>query len=125
MTMNKLKDSWQSLMSLVSTQIILLKFTEGDYNEDWDEGKKLYDEYPLPARIKYEMSQREFEELGEAMLLDAILIIRQKDLDEQTLDITSKDHFKISDKEYRITKFQLVVIASEKLGFKIGIKEIL
>jgi len=112
-------------MALVATPISILKFTEGEYDEDWDEGGKSYVEITIPARVKYDLSAREIEQLGEAMQLDAVIIIQQKELDNLSLEIVANDHFKIEAKEFRITKFRPVVIAGEKLGYQIGIKEVL
>lgn len=112
-------------MNLVQTTVTLLSFTGGDYNEDWDEGDKAYDLYTLPVRIKYNMTEREIEQLGENLLLDAILVVRQTDLDELSLIIKNQDHFKIANIEYRITRIQPVMIASQPAGFKIGIRQLI
>lgn len=120
-----LKDTWQDLVNAISTNITLMKFEEGSYNADWDEGTKQYTEHAIPARITYEPSERDLELLGEEMLLDAMIVLRKKDLENLSLDVVSQDHFKINSKEYRITKIKPRIVSGENVGYVIGLREIL
>jgi len=123
--MDKLKTTWQDLINLVSTSITLRKFAENSYDEDWDQGTAQYTVYTIDARIKYDLTERDLELLGEEMLLDAIVYIRDIDLSAQSLTIATQDQFQIDSKNYRITKIRPRIIASEQVGYEIGIKEIL
>jgi len=123
--MDKLKSSWEFLMGMITIDITFLKFTEGIYDENWDEGAATYPEYTLPSRVKFELTSRDIESLGENLLLDAIAIIRKKDLDALVLDLASQDRFRILDKLYRITKVRPIIIAGEHLGYEVGLREVM
>jgi len=121
--LEKLPDTWESLITLVSQTITLRKFSEGSYDEDWDEGAGQGTSYTIQARVKYDLTEREITELGENMLLDAVVVIRMTDLEAQSLDVASQDRFVIALKSFRITKFRSVVIAGVKVGYEIGVRE--
>ena len=123
--MEDLKTTWEDLMNLVSISITLRKFQEGAYDEDWDEGEKQYTEYTINARVKYELTERDITLLGEDMFLDAIIVIRKKDLDTQSLTIDSKDRFKVNTVDYRITKFKSHIVGGQDVGFIIGVREVM
>lgn len=123
--MEKLKDTWEDLVNLVKMTVILMKFAEDSYDETWDEGKGEFPEHSISARVKYDLSDRDIEQLGDNMLLDAVILIRKKDLDALNLDIATQDHFKIENKVYRITKLRPKIIAGQNVGYEIGIKEII
>lgn len=112
-------------MLLVATDITLRKFAEDTYDEDWDQGTPKYTDHIISARIKYDLTERDFTELGDNLQLDAILAIRQIDLDALSFTIANQDRFVLDTKIYRITKFRYRLVAGEKVGYEIGIKEIL
>jgi hypothetical protein len=123
--MEDLKTTWEDLINLVSMAITLRKFQEGEYNEDWDEGEKAYTDYNINARIKYELTERDFTLLGEDMLLDAVVVIRKNDLDAQSLTVTSNDRFKINTVDYRITKLKPHIVGGQQVGFIMGVREVM
>ncbi len=123
--MEDLKTTWEDLINLVSMTITLRKFQEGEYDEDWDEGEKEHTEYSIIARVKYELTERDLELLGEDMLLDAVIVIRKKDLDAQSLTVTSKDRFKINTVNYRITKLKPHIVGGQQVGYIMGVREVM
>ncbi len=123
--MEYLKTTWEDLINLVSMSITLCKFQEGEYDEEWDEGTKQYTEYSINARVKYELTERDIELLGEDMFLDAIIVLRKKDLDTQSLIVNSKDRFKVNTVDYRITKFKPHIVGGQDVGFIIGVREVM
>jgi len=123
--MQDLKLTWEDLINAVSLIITLKKFSEGTYNEDWDEGARNYTEYSIDARVKYELSEREIESLGENMQLDAIVFIRNKDLDAKGITLVPQDRFNINAVDYRITKMQSKIVAGQDVGFILGVREVM
>ena len=123
--MENLKTTWEDLINLVSMSITLCKFQEGEYDEDWDEGTKQYTEYSINARVKYELTERDIELLGEDMFLDAIIILRKKDIDAQSLTVNSKDRFKVNTVDYRITKLKPHIVGGQDVGYIIGVREVM
>lgn len=120
-----LKTTWEDLINLVSMSITLRKFQEGEYDEDWDEGSKQYTDYSIQARVKYELTERDLELLGEDMFLDAIIVLRKKDLDTQSLTVNSKDRFKVNTVDYRITKLKPQIVGGQDVGYIIGVREVM
>ena len=123
--MEDLKTTWEDLINAVSMTITIKKFQEGSYNEDWDEGTKQYTDHTIQARVKYEITARDIELLGEDMFLDAIIVLRKKDLDAQTLTIDSEDRFTVNTVDYRITKFKPHIVGGQDVGFIIGVREVM
>ena len=122
--MNKLKQAWDDLTAFVSITITLQKFTEDSYDETWDEGKATFPEYGIAARVKYDLSERDIELLGENLLLDAVVTIRDVDLAALSTDVESQDRFVITAKTYCITKIMSRIVKGEKTGYVIGVKEV-
>jgi hypothetical protein len=120
--MERLRQTWETLMNIVATDIILKKFTESNYDESWDEGKATYYEYEIPARVRFNLAERDFTELGENLKLDAVIIIRKQDLDALNIEIAPQDRFLINTQTYRITKIKPVMVAGALLGYEIGVQ---
>lgn len=123
--MQDLKTTWEDLINLVSMTITIQKFQEGSYDEDWDEGTKQYTEHTIQARVKYEITERDIESLGEDLLLDAIIFIRNKDLNALGITLASQDRFKVNTVDYRITKLKPHIVAGQDVGFVIGVREVM